>query len=492
MAELVRRKQLLRDLTAWVRKCGWEPALHHKLLIAELQSLALTGKTTKGLNRLMVLMPPGSAKSTYTSKTFPPWFLAQRPGLTILAASYSYTLAEAFGRVARNYADLNPDWLFYRLKKDSKSAGEWETTNGGRYFCAGVGAGLAGHRADLGLIDDPLGSEEDANSKLVRDKQWDWYWNDFLPRLKPDSPVILINNRRHEEDLAGRLLETEPDKWHVLSCPLVAEENDSLGRKPGDLLWPEYFNQSILDIASRNPRTFAGLYQQRPAPEDGDFFKDGWFNEYEQAELPAESELRFYTASDHACSDNGSANRTCLLTGGFDGRGVLWILPDLFWRTANTKEVAEAMLAMNQRRRPLVWWAEKGMISKSIGPFLRDLMQEQQNYINIEEVVPMKAKEVRAQSIRGRMAMGMVRFPRFATWWPNAKHELLSFPRGKNDDLVDALAHLGMGIDRMTAPSRRKPEPDVPSDQSFKPTLRWLKDSAKKKERFAQLGQLDR
>jgi predicted phage terminase large subunit-like protein len=150
------------------------------------------------------------------------------------------------------------------------------------------------------------------------------------------------------------------------------------------------------------------------------------------------------------------------------------------------------MLAMNQRRRPLIWWAEKGMISKSIGPFLRDLMQEQGNYINIEEVTPVKSKEVRAQSIRGRMALGMVRFPRFATWWPNAKHELLSFPGGKNDDLVDALAHLGMGIDRMTAPSKARKEPEVPSDQSFRPTLRWLKDSAAKKERIAQLGQLDR
>ena len=147
---------------------------------------------------------------------------------------------------------------------------------------------------------------------------------------------------------------------------------------------------------------------------------------------------------------------------------------------------------MNQRRRPLIWWAEKGMISKSIGPFLRDLMQEQQNYINIEEVTPVKNKESRAQSIRGRMALGMVRFPRFATWWPNAKHELLSFPGGKNDDLVDALAHLGMGIDRMVAPSRQKPEPEVPENRGWNPTLKWLKDSVKRKERIAQLGQLDR
>lgn len=445
--------------------------------------MGTTGRTTEGKNRLMVLMPPGSAKSTYTSKTFPPWFLAQRPGLTILAASYSYTLAETFGRVARNYAEQNPDWLFYRLKKDSRSAGEWETTNSGRYFCAGVGAGLAGHRADIGLIDDPLGSEEDSNSKLVRDKQWEWYWNDFLPRLKPDCPVILINNRRHEEDLAGRLLESEAEKWHVLRLPLIAEENDILGRQVGELLWPEYFNQSIIDIAKRNPRTYAGLYQQRPSPEDGDYFKADWFNEYATSELPAESELRFYTASDHACSDNGGANRTCCITGGFDRSGVLWILPDIFWRTADTEEVAKAMLAMNKRRRPLVWWAEKGMISKSMGPFLRRMMFDEQNYINIEEVVPVKDKESRAQSIRGRMALGMVRFPKEAKWWPDAKHELLSFPNGKNDDLVDALAHLGMGIDRMTAPSRRREEPTEQSDKSWRPTLRWLKESAKRRER---------
>ena len=440
----------------------------------------------------MVLMPPGSAKSTYTSKTFPPWYIAQEPNKTILACSCAYTLAEGFGRSARNYAELNPDWLFYQLKKDSRSAGEWETTNGGRYFCAGVGAGIAGHRADCGLIDDPLGSEADADSKLVRESQWSWYCNDFLPRLKPDAPAILINNRRHEEDLAGRLLNSEESDWMVLKLPLLAEENDPLGRSVGDLLWPEYFNDSIVSVARKNARTFAGLYQQRPAPEDGDFFKEESLVEYGENDLPSVGELRFYCASDFSCSDSTGANRTCHIAGGFDSKGILWILPDIFWRTCDTLVSAQQMLALNKRRAPLNWWAEKGQISKSVGPFLKLMMREQENYIPIKEVTPVKDKETRAQSIRGRMALGMVKWPRFAHWWPDAKHELLSFPGGKNDDLVDALAHLGMGIDRMVMPAKQTKQIEEQINRPWVPTLGWLKSSAARQQRMITLGKLDR
>jgi hypothetical protein len=426
-------------------------------------------------------MPPGAAKSTYTSKAFPSWYLGRRPGNSILACSYSKDLAVVFGRSSRNYVEQFSQILGYSLSGDSRAADEWETSTNGRYFCAGVGAGIAGHRADLGLIDDYLGSQEDADSKTIRDKQWGWFIQDFYPRLKPTASIIIIANRRHEDDLVGRLLSTEvegspirPDQWEVIRLPFFAEDSDPLGRTKGERLWPEWFTQDMADSVNRMvPRVKAGLYQQRPAPEEGDYFRREMLIGYTPEQLP--KNLRIYCSSDHAVSEEDGANRTCLLPVGVDSEGVIWILPDVWWKKAGPIEIVDNFIAVMRRREPLIWWAEKGHISKSLGPFLRERMLEEEVYGYIQEVTPVRAKDVRARSIQGRMALGTVRFPKFASWWAEAEHELLTFPGGKSDDFVDALAHIGMGIGSLTKASKVVQPKNEDVNLPFVPTMKWLR-----------------
>jgi hypothetical protein len=100
LLELLTERQSLairQNLTEWCRHCGFKPAAHHRLLIEELEKVA-RGET----QRLAVFMPPGAAKSTYASILFPPWFLANRAKLNILAASHTTELAEKWGRRVRN------------------------------------------------------------------------------------------------------------------------------------------------------------------------------------------------------------------------------------------------------------------------------------------------------------------------------------------------------------------------------------------------------
>jgi len=475
---LLQRRSVLGSLCAWAEENDFKPAQHHRLIIEKLEAVE-RGE----IKKLALFLPPGSAKSTYTSRLFPPWFLARKPGRSILACSYAYTLAEQFGKWCRNVVKSKAKVLDYKLKDDSQSAGEWETTNNGLYFCAGVGAGIAGHRADLGLIDDPIGSQEDADSKTVRDKQWDWYRADFIPRLKPHASVVLIQTRRHEEDLAGRLLEQEGDEWDVVSLPMIAEDNDPLGRQPGELLWPDWFTPEMVLEAQKHEQTFAALYQQRPAPEQGDFFKKEWIDPYlyQPSDLPRD--LRIYAASDHAISMAQTADFTVLGAVGVDTEDTVWVLPDIWWNRGPADRVVEEMLALCKRRKPLLWWAEKGHISKSLGPFLNKRMHEERVYARIEEVTPVHDKVSRAQAISGRMAMGKVRFPATAHWLSAAKHELLCFPHGKHDDFVDWLAHVGMGLESMV--KARKPKPEFvhipPSMKTL--TLDWLKKDVKRTER---------
>jgi predicted phage terminase large subunit-like protein len=132
-----------------------------------------------------------------------------------------------------------------------------------------------------------------------------------------------------------------------------------------------------------------------------------------------------------------------------DRDGTIWILPDVIWERCAPDDFVNASIELVKRRKPLIWAAEKGHISKSIGPFWKKSLIEAGVHLRIEEVTPSGDKVMRAQNILGRMAMGRVRFPTFAPWWPEAQAELLSFPAGKHDDFVDALAHLGGIVDKM-------------------------------------------
>jgi hypothetical protein len=430
----------------------------------------------------MVLMPPGAAKSSYTSVIFPLWYLQRKPSSRILACSHAADLIESFSRECRNGVELFSKVLGYGLLSDSRAIQEWSTTNGCSYRCAGVGAGIAGRRADAGIIDDYLGSQEDADSKLIRDKQWAWRENDFWPRLKPHAIEVIVANRRHEDDMVGRLLEKEEDKWEVIRLPFFAEDNDPLGRLPGEILWPEWFTSEMADAIKKLPaRTQAGLYNQRPAPEEGNYFKSDWLRPYSRDDYDAlmRRNPRIYGAGDWAVSEEKDANRSCFGGVAMDEDRIIYVLPDLFWKVAGPKEVLSSYLDFLKRRNPLVFWSEKGHISKSWGPFLREMMLDEGVYNYISEVNPSRAKDVRARSIQGLMSMGRVRFPTFASWWPAAMHELLMFPGGKADDFVDFLAHIGAGILSLVSltPEKKVEEPlDQPRSSL---TFKWLKKSQK-------------
>ncbi|MDE2106257.1 MAG: terminase family protein [Patescibacteria group bacterium] len=271
------RIECRRNLLAWsieaLKPVGQTPARHHRLLIQALEDVA------EGRNdRLMVLMPPGSAKSTYTSILFPAWLLAKRPNTAIIAASHTGELAEHFGRRVRNTIATNDQTLGYSLSSDNKAAGRWQTSNGGEYFAAGVGGSITGRRADLAIIDDPVKSKEAAESETDREKVWEWYKADLYTRLKPDAKIVLIMTRWHEDDLGGRLLqemENGGDQWRVLKLPALANANDDpLGRAVDEPLWPEWEDKAALDRkrAAVGERDFGALYQQDPRPAGTSFF----------------------------------------------------------------------------------------------------------------------------------------------------------------------------------------------------------------------------
>jgi predicted phage terminase large subunit-like protein len=441
------RHYLVREsLVEWAQLCGFEPALHHRIIIAALEAVS------EGRNdRLILTLPPGSAKSTYASVLFPPWYLANHPKNLLIAASHTVELAERWGRRVRNLISEHSELLGFEIAADSAAAGRWETSEGGEYFAAGVGGALSGRRADCLIVDDYLRSAEDADSKIIRDKHWDWWMGDAVPRLKPHASCVIINTRWHEDDLVGRLLQEEPGRWKVLNIPMVSESpDDLLGRPIGARLWPEWFTAEMVAVAQRNPRIWSALYQGRPAPDDGSYFKREWIQDVDG--LPDRSRLRVYGGSDYAVTSAGG-DFTVHVVIGLDEEHNLYLL-DLWRRQASSDEWVEAYCDLVRKWRPMAWAEESGQIKSGVGPFLVKRMRERQAYTVREQFPTRHDKAVRAQSIRGRMAMQGLRILRQASYRADLIDELLRFPVGTHDDCADALGLVGQLLDKMHAPAK--------------------------------------
>jgi predicted phage terminase large subunit-like protein len=466
--ELIHRRTLRRSFLAWcefiLEPAGQKPAAHHRLLIESLEALARSD-----IMRLMVMMPPGSAKSTYVSILFPPWWLAQDPSLSMIAASNTDELAERFGRRVRNAIYEHSSALGYGVAADNAAVGRWETTSGGEYFAAGVGGTITGRRADLAIIDDPVKGRAQADSKLVRDRIGDWWRDDLTTRLKPGARVALVTTRWHEDDQAGRLLEemqTGGEAWNVVSLPMEAEPGDLLGRKVGDRLWPDWFTQDMVDTAKRDARTWSSLYQQRPVPDTGSYFLRDWLRSVPT--LPPRSSLRVFGASDYAVTDDGG-DYTVHIVVGVDSDDRLYVL-DLWRAQTASDQWVESFCDMVIRWKPMGWAEETGQIKAGIGPWLDRRSRERRAFVAREAFPTRGDKSVRAQSARGRIALSGLYIQADAPFRAEFEAELLSFPAGKHDDQVDAIGLVGQLLDIMIPAPKPKPaEPPIDSwDRAFK------------------------
>lgn len=460
--ELLRRRGIRKSLTEWARYKGFEPAPHHALIIREIEAFLVSDEEV-----LLIFAPPGSAKSTYVSVLTPSLYLARFPEHNILAATHSVEFAERWGRRVRNDIALEGRILGIGLAPDNSAVGRWALTAGGEYYGVGAGTGIAGFRADLGIGDDFFGSREDAWSETVRRKRWDWYLDDFSARLKPNAKRILINTRWHEEDVAGHVLEQirrGEVNGRVVEIRAIAEADDPLGREPGEYLWddPKGYNYGAFLRARQRettPMMWAALYQQRPAPEEGDYFKRAWI---EEGDPPPIERMRCYGASDYAVTQDGG-DYTVHGVLGLDPDGEMWLL-DVWRKQASSDVWVEAFCDLVQRWKPLGWAEEKGQIASGVGPLIDRMSRERTAYVAREQFPVRADKAVRAQSIRGRMAMRKLRVPRGAPWVPDLISELMHFPAGKHDDQVDMLGLIGQLLDVMVAgtpapvPAKKRPD----------------------------------
>lgn len=475
-----------------VSKSRYKDAKHHRVIGAALEECA---KGNPDYRQLIVCLPPRHGKSEMTTRKFPAWVAGKFSSESVGVATYSDVFAADFGAEVRTviqspqYKQVFPGMA---LRRGGTATDRLQTVDGGLLFFVGRGGSMTGRGCHTLIIDDLIKDDKEASSQAIRDQAWNWMTRVAMTRRMGKKRVILIMTRWHADDPVGRLTdpenpcynEDEAKSWKIINLPAIAEDEDPLGRKPGEALWPDGPDQFDLDFLNSqrrmDPMGFSALYQQRPSAIDGVAFQRENIKTYTREQLPPD--LRIYSASDHALSLNERRDYTVLLTVGVDRDGDLWLL-DCIWRRMKPDVVVENMLEMVRAKPPLIWYAGRDHITKSIGPFLKKRMQETQTYFTLREVTPVGDKEARAQAIAARVAMGRVHFPRDAVWTERAINEMLAFPNGTHDDFVDTIALIGLGMQSQHAASG--PKKSLPGLPKFG-TVSWIKwaDKAQKQQQL--------
>lgn len=420
----------------------WKSARHLEYLCEKLEAVE-RGE----IRRLMVFMPPRHGKSEVVSKKFPSYFLGRNPDKEVIISSYSADLAYDFSRIARNTLK---EWGMrlwgVQVAKDSGAVGRWgiEGTRGG-FTAAGVGGPITGRGAHVAIIDDPFKNWQDAASKTIRETVWDWYRSTLRTRLAPGGAIILVMTRWHEDDLAGRLLkemkEGTGEHWEVVSLPAVAEEDDALGREPGEVLWPERFPPHEYGEMKKavGTRLWISLYQQRPAPDEGQIFKRDWWKFYKQIPNRFHEVIQSWdcTFKDEKSSD--------FVVGQVWGRiGADKYLLDQVRGQMGIVETMQAIRTLSAK-----WPRARAKLieDKANGPAVIQMLKRE--IPGLIPVNPEGGKIVRAQAVSPDIEAGNVFIPdpSIAPWIHDYIEEHAAFPNGANDDQVDctsqALTRLG-------------------------------------------------
>jgi predicted phage terminase large subunit-like protein len=442
--------------------------------------------------RSAMSVPPQTGKTTHTTILGVAWTMARRPQIKIMVGTYNENQARRNGMNIRRifeserFREIFPE---FKLEKGGKAKNFLTTPAGGYILMAGRGTGVTGNPCDIFIIDDPIKDQQEAQSTNALQEAWDWFSVTTTQRAHNLTAYVIIHTRWADNDLIGRICDpNHPDydedrarAWTYLNVKAYNNEPHiayMMGIKPEDYIWPEKFSPELLQQIrmTMDEQAFSALYMGRPVPEEGGFFKKEMIQDCLPKEVPDLANLRVYAASDHAVSSKQTADYTVLLIVGIDDHDQMWILDVVREKMASDRTVEE-MIRLMKTYRPITWWAARDHISQSIGPFLRKRMREEGVYItHVEDSPEIGNKMQKAQAIRGRMSMGMVRFNKHAHWYSPLVDELLRF-RGEGDaydDQVDAMGHIGRGLARMLTGAGSSAQ----NDNTAKPlTWGWVKGS---------------
>lgn len=456
----------------------WREANHLMYLCQEVQKF-LEMETTNPYDILIINTPPQVGKSLTLSETLPSWYIGQHPDAGVLIVSYNDEFAQRFGRKNLDKVQQFGEKLFdvkVSKKKASNNAFEIEG-NKGQIVSAGINSGnLTGNPARLLIIDDPIRNSGEAKSITTRNSIWAEWQGTLRTRIPAGGKVILIMTRWHEDDLAGRFLEHEKDniiKYIKLPiecvdendelCQYLAKLNPPVERKLNDSLcpdlviegrskdnnWKDNLKKTIL--GAEGLAYWNALYQGEPSSESGNLVKREWWKFYKV--LPEIH--RMFMSVDCTFKGEKKNDKVAIEVWGMTGANIYLI--DLVNQQMTFTETVDQIENM-KNKYPMI--SSVFIEGKANGPAVIDTLRPKiKGIIDIE---PKGDKYSRLDAVTYLIRAGNVHLPQFAQFTEEFIDQCSSFPKGKFDDMVDAMSQClaEIGNYKTHAPLGKAPRDD--------------------------------
>lgn len=425
------------------------------LIIADALQRVLTGEC----NRLIINIPPWHGKTELITKCFPIWALWNNPTLQIISTGYSTTLTQWFSQEAKDYYKSNTfNKIFPRhskVRKDQDTKEHWTNEKGGSYYSTGTGGTIAGKRANLFIIDDPIKPDEADKSEVKRIWVNNWYDNTVASRLfNPlKDAIIIIMQRTHENDLCWHLIEKmdegHGEDWEVISLPAIAEEREVfdttywiIKRAEWVVLDCNRFPVEALDTLKKSywKTNFSCQYQQNPTSKENQEFHEEWFNYYDV--IP--EWWRTFTTVDPAFSKKLSADDSAITTGKF-----IWDKLYILEQTAgkfDPAELEDKIMYHTKKWNPEKIGIEAVAAQTTIWFSLRNRLKKERIFKDVDDIRQIGDKEAKIRSLIPLYRNGQI-FHTQELW--KLESQLMKFPRGKHDDCPDSLQMLYYMYDLM-------------------------------------------
>lgn len=460
LQELLRRKKATETLIEFIKftKPDYLVNWHHKLICDEIDNL---------LNReyelLIVSTPPRFGKSEIVSRRLPAYKLGKDPDSSIIACSYSADLSSRMNRDTQRIIDeYSYSLIFPETKLNSsnvrttaqgtylRNSDIFEIVNHkGVYRSCGVGGGITGMGfSGIGIIDDPTKNREEAESRTIREKTYEWYTDVFLTRREDNAPILLTATRWNENDLIGRIIdksenELGTDKCKIITLPALSEEEIpeyDQRKAPGESLWINKFPDTVLNkIKATVPvYTWLSLYQQRPSAAEGNLVKKESFKyctlQNGILDLGDKKytiqQCKIFQTCDPAASTKTSADYFVLATWAQTPLNELALI-DLIRTRLETPDQVPLFKQQHIRWHPVFQAVEKTGLGISL---YQTLLREG---LPVQKVEADSDKVTRFIPAATRISAGTVYFLANAPWLNDYEAELLGFPNAAHDDMVD-------------------------------------------------------
>ena len=409
---------------------------HYKVIEEKLKEV-LEGKC----NRLIINIPPGSGKTELITKCFPVWALGHKPDMRFIVTGYSSTLTQDFGSQARDYYRSETFRSVFprraNIREDQDTKAEWTNDKGGVYFATGAGGAITGRRANVFIIDDPIKPDE-ALSDVKRTAINRWYENTVVSRLfNPlQDAVIIIMQRTHEDDLCGMLMEKMKDgtgeHWDTIVLPAIATERDDY-RDYGEALQKERYPIEALELINKSygEANFSTQYQQEPVNKEAQEFHEEFFQYYDQ---PPVGCYEIFTVVDPAFSQKQDADYSCIITGVFD-KDKLDVL-EISNIKVDAYKLIEKIVYHCRKWGTQKIGIEAIQAQTVLAQMLKKTLVENRLYLSIHEIKQRGEKEMKIRKLVPLIRNGLIFWKKEMT---ELELQLIKFPRGKHDDIIDAL-----------------------------------------------------